>query len=266
MMKFIVRDDDLNYFSRPEDIEGWYRPIFEMDIPVAFSTIPFVVPGSPHLYHGQQPEMKPYAFGQNKELSEYLRRNPLIEVTQHGYSHEPGGTGFEYRRGEDMEAQTLEGRKELERAAGKSVTVFVPPHDAIDNKGIVAVEKAGMNIVRGTGSKNFILRSAYIPAWARMASHRVRFPNKATMPAYPFVVDFGKHKEAYAVRLNDDNLEFLLRSLRYTARRRGNFIVTNHIFTNNEGRMKNLGVLIEEARSLGFSFAKPSELFSNEKD
>jgi len=266
MMKFIVRDDDLNYFSQLEDIERWYRPIFEMDIPVAFSTIPFVVPGSPYLYHGQQPEMKPYPFGKNGELSEYVRHNPLIEVTQHGYSHEPGGIGFEYRRGGDMVEQTRLGKQELEQAVGKPVTVFVPPHDAIDNRGILAVEAAGMNIVRGTGSKNIMLRPAYIAPWMRMALHRVRFPNKAIMPAYPFVVDFGNHKEAYAVRLNDDNLEFLLRALRYTAKCGGNFIVTNHIFTNNEGRMKNLNTLIEEARSLGFSFAKPSELFSDEKD
>lgn len=264
MMKFIVRDDDLNYFSHPEDIERWYRPIFDRGVPVAFSVIPFVMPGSPYLYHGKQPEMKPYPVSGNHVLCEYIKNNPLIEVTQHGYSHEPGGEGFEYRRGTDMTTRTREGRDELERAIGTAVTVFVPPHDAIDTRGIIAVEAAGMDIVRGTGSKNVILRPKYLSAWIRMAFHRLRFPNKATMPAYPYVVNFGKHREAYAIRLNNDNLDFLLAALEYTARKKGNFIVTNHIFTNNEDRMKNLSTLIDRARSLGFSFAKPSELFSDE--
>jgi len=259
-MKFIIRDDDLNYFSAPEDIERWYRPLFDMGIPVAFSVIPFVVPGKKGLYHGEQPEMKPYAFGGNDALAEYVRSNPLIEVMQHGYNHELG-EGFEYRRGADMAGATLEGKRELERAVGREVSLFVPPHDAIDTKGIAAVEAAGMDIIRGTGSKNIMVRPSYIYAWVRMALHRMRFPKKSEMPAYPYVVDFGRHREAYAVRLNDDNKEFLLKALRYAAKKRGNFIVTNHIFTTNETRMENLTVLIDEARRLGFSFSKPSELF-----
>lgn len=266
MMKFVVRDDDLNYFSRPQDIERWYRPVFDEGISVLFSVIPFVTPGSKYLYHGGTPEMKPYPISNNPSLCEYIKNNPFVEVAQHGYNHEPGGTGFEYRRGSDMVQKTREGRDELERAIGAAVKIFVPPHDAIDAKGIAAVEAAGMDIIRGTGSKNVMPRFAYIGAWTRMAIHRLRFPNKRTMPAYPYVVDFGKHKEAYAVRLNNDNIDFLLAALRYAARKRGNFIVTNHIFTNNDLRMENLLLLIREARKLGFSFVRASELFSDENN
>jgi hypothetical protein len=45
-MKFVIRDDDLNYFSKPSDIAEWYKDIFAQGIPVGFAVIPFVKPTS----------------------------------------------------------------------------------------------------------------------------------------------------------------------------------------------------------------------------
>ena len=265
MMRFVLRDDDLNYFSLVSDIERWYAEYFSQGIPVLFSVVPFVTPRKASIYPKGMATPAPgrYAFSGNETLVRYVRDNEYIEVAQHGYEHEPQGSGFEYRRGQDMKEKTLEGKMELERALGKPISIFVPPHDAIDNKGILAVEQARMDIIRGTGSKNVRLTPSSIRVWIKMLTHRLRFPDKETMPAYPYVVDFGGHKEAYAVRLNDQNIDFLLNALRWTARKEGDFIVTNHIHTTNEKRMRNLATLIEEARRLGFSFARASELFDD---
>jgi len=265
-MKFIIRDDDTNYFSKVEDIQRWYGQIFQRGIPVGFSVVPFVKKESDVRTSRDSVEGREYPIHKNDALIRYISGNPLIEVMQHGCTHETKNGIFEYRRTEGLVEETHRGKDELEGAFKTPIRVFVPPHDALYNHGVLAVESASMDIIRGTGSRNFMLRPAYARAWITMVMHRVHFPKKVSMPAYPYVVDFGKHKEAYAVRLNDDNLEFLLQALRYVARKRGNFIVTNHIFTNNDGRMRNLSVLIEEARKLGFSFTKPSELFSDEKD
>lgn len=263
-MKFLIRDDDVNYFTKPEDIQRWYNSIFEMGIPIGFSVVPFVKKES-DVYTDSSAELGvEYPIHRNGALVRYIVTQQLIEVMQHGCTHETREGVFEYHRSRGLFEETERGKRELESAFSTSVRVFVPPHDAIYNHGIFAVEQAGMDIIRGTGSKNVMARPAYLRAWVIMALHRIRFPKKTNMPAYPYVVDFGQHKEAYAVRLNDDNLEFLLKSLRYVAGKRGNFIVTNHIFTNNEGRMENLYILVKEAQRLGFSFSKPSELFSDE--
>ena len=142
------------------------------------------------------------------------------------------------------------------------MAVFVPPHDAISNHGIRAVESCGMDIVRGTGSKNFLFRKKYFGAFPSMVAHRLRFPEKSSMPAYPRTLDLGFHKEAYSQRLKEDNLEYLLKSLRFAHARKANFAVTNHFAVTTEKEMQNLSALVAEARKLGYAFAKPSALFA----
>jgi len=41
-MKFVIRDDDLNYFSEPKEIVEVYKKIFSFKILVGFSVIPFI--------------------------------------------------------------------------------------------------------------------------------------------------------------------------------------------------------------------------------
>jgi peptidoglycan/xylan/chitin deacetylase (PgdA/CDA1 family) len=266
-MKFVIRDDDLNYFNEPSDIERWYKDIFALGIPVGFSTIPFVKPIS-DAWIGERvkavpKEDKEYPIGRNKALVEYVRQNSLIEIIQHGCTHETKNGVFEFCKAKGLFEETKRGKDELEREFGRKITVFVPPHDAISNHGIRAVEAAGMNIIRGVGMKNFLWRPQYVAAGFKMAFHRLRFPIKSRMPAYPYVIDLGMHKEAYAVRLNDnqDNREYLLRCLRFVSVSRGNFIVVNHLAVTNEKQMETLAILIQEAKNLGFVFVPPSKLF-----
>ena len=40
MVKLIIRDDDCNFFTRPEDLEHVYRSI--SDFPVTFAVVPEV--------------------------------------------------------------------------------------------------------------------------------------------------------------------------------------------------------------------------------
>ena len=40
---FIIRDDDLSYWTKPEAIEIVYKPLFDRKIKISFATIPFAV-------------------------------------------------------------------------------------------------------------------------------------------------------------------------------------------------------------------------------
>jgi hypothetical protein len=233
-MKFVIRDDDLNYFNKPREIEMWYRDIFNLGIPVGFSVVPFVRVNSDAFGVKIEDSCKEYSISENKELVNYLKKNDFIEIMQHGCTHEIFNGKFEYESNIDLFERTKRGKEELEKTFEKEIKIFVPPHDRISNQGILAVEAAGMNIIRGIGSKNFLFRPQYFKAIWKMAIHRLKFPNKQKIPAYPFVIDFGKHKEAYSNRLNEDNLEDLIRRLKFCHEVNGNFIVTLHLYTFNK--------------------------------
>jgi hypothetical protein len=233
-MKFVIRDDDLNYFNKPLEIEMWYRDIFNLGIPVGFSVVPFVRVNSDAFGVKIEDSCKEYSISENKELVNYLKKNDFIEIMQHGCTHEIFNGKFEYESNIDLFERTKRGKEELKKTFEKEIKIFVPPHDKISNQGILTVEAAGMNIIRGIGSKNFLFRPQYFKAIWKMAIHRLKFPNKQKIPAYPFVIDFGKHKEAYSNRLNEDNLEDIIRRLKFCHEVNGNFIVTLHLYTFNK--------------------------------
>jgi len=260
-MKFVIRDDDLNYFNKPSDIERWYKDIFDLGISIGFSVIPFINSRSDILGLPLIDDNKEYPISENKELVNFLKNNPLIEIMMHGCTHERFNWKFEYESEIDLFERTKKGKEELEKTFEREIKIFVPPHDRISNQGILAVESAGMNIIRGVGSRNFLFRPQYFKAILKMGIHRLKFPNKQKMPAYPYVIDFGKHKEAYANRLNEDNLEELVKRLKYCYEKNGNFIVTLHLYSFNQKIKNNLMFLIKMAKELGAEFVYPSSLF-----
>ena len=267
-MKFIIRDDDLNYFSKPEHIEEWYGDIFAQHIPVGFATVPFVLPLKKILSFGyKNVELKEYPISENKELIQYAKSNSLIEILLHGYTHEVESRKYEYGAGaklQELIGKTIRGKLELEKVFGCLVKVFVPPHDQIVNVGIKAIENSGLNIIRGKGSKNFLMRKEYFLIFPQMVLRRLRYLRTSCLPAYPYVLNFGKHEEAFSYRLNDDNLQELISGLKYASKNKGNFIITAHINSYNKKKKENLTRLIELARELKAEFVYPRDLFINE--
>ena len=91
-MKFAIRDDDISFFTRPEDLENIYKEIWERNILVSFSVVPFSVESH---YCGdwdnfyQETELK--AIGENKDLVDFLKsklKENKISIMLHGYSHQ----------------------------------------------------------------------------------------------------------------------------------------------------------------------------------
>ena len=70
MVRLIIRDDDCNYFTRPEDLEHVYRSL--PNFPISFAVVPEVT----DVYGGCPETMnntKPRPVGDNNELVEYLK-------------------------------------------------------------------------------------------------------------------------------------------------------------------------------------------------
>ncbi len=259
-MKCIIRDDDLNYFSAPKDVERWYGDLFKEGVPVGFSVIPFVKPSSDVYVGGEEFEEREYAMHENKALVAYAQMQPWIEILQHGTTHETVDGVYEYARTVSRE-ETKRGREELEKAFGRKIAIFVPPHDWINSSGIRAVEAAHMNIIRGRGAglRNWLPRWRYLMIFCRMLPWRLSYALRGKRaPAYPYVLDFGKHKELCSYRLEDDDV---FEGLAYAHRKNGVFVVVTHLHFYTEEKKERLRSLIEKAREYGAEFIFPSVAF-----
>ncbi|MCE9585349.1 DUF2334 domain-containing protein [Candidatus Nomurabacteria bacterium] len=265
-MKFIIRDDDTNFFTKPQDIENLYSSIFKRNISVGLSVIPFVSSLSDVYPWNISEEKKEYLVSENIDLVNYINSNINIDIFQHGCTHEKINNVFEYLQNKNLKIETLRGKEELEKTFKRKVDIFVPPHDQISNNGIIAIENARMNIIRSKGSKNFLFRIEYVFVILKMILHKLNFFNLSSleMPAYPYIVDCGKHQEAYSFRV-ELGLDILKKGLLYAKKINGNFILVNHLHMMSEENKKIFLEIVDYAQELGFDFIKPSILFKDEK-
>ena len=265
-MKFVIRDDDVNFFSTPSDIEALYGDIFAQNIPVGFSAIPFVGEKA-DVYPWQFPGVKKeYPIGENAALVEYMKQHELIEILQHGCTHETIEGIFEYQKITGLYEDTSRGKLHLEETFARPITVFVAPHDQFSNHAIDSIERTGLNIIRSKGSKNIITRFDYVSVIIKMLLHKIRFAfiSIYSAPAYPFTVSFKRHAEAFSQRIEEgyDSLRF---GMEHAKSQNGNFVVVTHLHMMSENTKITLYKLLSTAEEMGFTFARPSELFINEK-
>lgn len=261
-MKFIIRDDDLNFFSTRADIERWYTDVFAKSIPVTFAAIPFVR-GTSDVYIADAPKDETeYPISVNAELCAYLKDNSLIEVIQHGTTHQTKKGVYEYARASGLIEETKRGKAELECAIGKPLHSFAPPHDWIGTHGVAAIEAAGLNIIRGRGAglRNWLWRWRYGVIFVRVLWFKSTHALAGWVPAYPFVLDFGKHKELCSYRLEDTDV---FEGLKYAHEKDGIFIVVTHLHFYTDEKKLRLLKLIEQARSYKTQFSLPRMLFGN---
>jgi peptidoglycan/xylan/chitin deacetylase (PgdA/CDA1 family) len=265
-MKFLIRDDDLNYFSTPTDIERWYADIFALEIPVGFAAIPFVKPTSdvypffPREARTPDVEKKEYLIQENAELVTYIKKNPLIEILQHGCTHETLDGVYEYRKKVGLIEDSIRGKEQLERAFGQRITVFAAPHDWIDTSGIRGIEAAQLNVIRGrgVGLRNWIPRWQYLVIFLKMVFYR--FPHYiSTAPSvYPYVLNFGRHKEMCSYRLEDPDV---FDGLQYVKEKDGVFVVVVHVHTLTSEKKELLMRLIAKAKEYDAEFVAPRTIF-----
>lgn len=174
-MKFIIRDDDLNYFFHPKDIEINYRDIWDI-CPISMSVIPFVKgdwkqqilnfersgPGkiSADVFNNIQNDNIIHPIGDNKELVKFvnteIKRN-RIYLTIHAIHHrneDPKvpqfnsnfGIGAEFYTTRDLYEPLKAAIKYLEMTFNQEITVFTPPQNLLNLNGLNTVTKSGLAI------------------------------------------------------------------------------------------------------------------------
>lgn len=216
-MKIIIRDDDANFFTQPEDIQTAYSEI--PDFPVSFAVVPMVVD-----VIGGCPETKgnitPRFIGDNTEITTYLRnraKESSCDVLLHGIYHQykfPNGVKTPEMIWRETETLNLEeeiglNKQRLEKLFDLNINCFVAPSNRIMKRGIQAVYKNGMHYsgiipigferdISFKSIKNYMLR------WAIRSIKGI---------AYPGILDYGTHLELNAC--NQINFNYLKKMFEY---------------------------------------------------
>ena len=213
-MKFAIRDDDVSFFSKSEDLEIAYSFMTRGGC-VSLSVVPYTYPmhKSDVFPYGEGIECGYYDVAHNKELVHYLNKNIInrrYDILLHGYSHEYRQVSGKWEaemiwKDEDLLFSEIQkGKAHLEELFNRKISVFVAPNNSIDSKAIRVIEKLGMNysgiIMHMDRDIDVKYCLNYIRRWSYRALYKIPFPG---------VLDYGKHKELVAYTLDDfDRLVF----------------------------------------------------------
>lgn len=247
-MKFAIRDDDVNYFTSPQELVDNYNKVWDV-CPVSFSVVPFHActksSGIPSEYWSGN---KSFPISDNKELVIFLRekiRENKISITLHGYSHKNKSDTYEFDTKLDMIGQVKHGKKYLESLFDIEIKSFVPPHNTISVKGMEAVIANGLNLVNipsfRPGRRPFHIMNV-IP-FVKQAIFRWKYKRK-----YPYVLDCYNHKEiAYYSLTPEVSFKRLKEDFDFCREMGGSFILSTHYWEfsarqvyNSNRRMKDV--------------------------
>lgn len=229
-MKFVLRDDDACAFTEATQILDCYAEILN-EVPVTLAVTPFRVPG-PYRFipKERQAEARPIPLHENEEFTGFLRQEVAkarLHVAMHGYHHIYRNGVPEYALDEDLLEKTRAGRRYLEELLGCTVASFVPPSNRVGRRGFRAVVEAGMNLVNVPSLYHSSVRGVSLAAF--LSSPRYYWHRKLNSRKYPFVLEFGDHKEVeYHTAGPLSRTDELIRELDYCHDHGGVFVLATH--------------------------------------
>lgn len=282
MKKLVIRDDDLSYWTKPEDIDKVYKSLFDKKIKISFATIPFSVEmfnaGNFNTFY--QDENSSMPIGKNKETVEYIREkidDGLVEIMLHGFNHlysfecegiiktatkenlqKPRALNkkinflgeYNYQAYETLNKITKEGKEYLEDIFKVKITNFVPPSNQIGESGIKAISNNKLNL-SGLIGKKYDRELSLKGLMTYLDRVIFSFTNKDI--TYPKIADYGKHKELSGYALTPStNLDRYERQIEYCLKHNLPFQLATHYWELDEELRDKFYVFIEKIIENGF--------------
>jgi hypothetical protein len=268
MSLFAIRDDDTSFFTRPEELEVIYGPLWGQ-VPISLAVVPFTVAAHRiKVFSTSAPEGQTFPFGENSELVTYLKervQRRQIEIMLHGFTHQyqkskwHGVSEYTWKSEHQLYIETTTGKRYLEELLNTTIRVFVPPNNRIGKAGTKAVVMADLNICYGSGKGvNHPWSWGYATADVRRWMFRILKGHR-----YPFPLDLGTHKESVSYELNSKKgtYEKLRDALEYCVRISAPFVLATHYweFKDYPAMLTMLYKLVDHALKLGAKPATVSE-------
>ncbi len=169
-MKFIIRDDDVNYHYTVDQLSRWYSGIIDM-CPISVC-IPAFIKGDFFKWNRLAENHIPYSadewlndntvykLGDNYVLTAYLKRllvQHKIGISMHGVSHRNDEMeleevkhnyirGAEFYTNRDYTRELYEAKSYLSELFGVEVCSFTPPQNMINIKGLNALKANNLSL------------------------------------------------------------------------------------------------------------------------
>lgn len=268
-MKFAIRDDDTSYFTDPELLECVYGDIWA-DVPISLAVVPFHAStrsgGVPREFWEGDEE---FPVAQNERLIQCLREGMdanRISILLHGYNHKNYPDGYEFQTGPNLDRRISEGCGELKRLLDCEIKTFVPPHNALSRQGLVAVDRAGLNVLGSFLSFSPRQRPwdrTTLQNYLRVWSYRRRTGRRRhDRMVYPFPLRYQRHAELGCHGLIPGaTLDALLRGFDEAQRAGGDFCLATHYWEIDSALADVLRGVVGHARRAGASFVHADQLF-----
>ena len=231
MIQIAIRDDDMNFFTKVEDIQFVYKDFHHF--PISFAIIPAVKDISTK---GACPETKgnqtPRLFEENLELVKWLKERLTLgeaDVIFHGINHD-----YKYLKGKrfaemewrdnqsDLSSLIAEYKSTLEKALNYKINCFAAPSNKISKYCLSAVIENQMDysgIVPINFQRELTVRniSNYLKRWR----HRII----DNLP-WPGVMKYSDHLEVNACLLQ--SADYLMKMFGYCVKHNLPMVINVH--------------------------------------
>ena len=282
-MKFALRDDDLNYFYKPEVIENNYKDIWDI-CPVSMSTVPYMKGNWPKnvmeaeargpgvedesLLNHLKTDNQVFPIGDNVELVKYVKEKieqNKIYLTIHGIYHRnedietpklKGNFGFgaEFYTTRDLTKELKKAVKYLEDTFMQKINVFIPPQNIYTMKGLMAIKSNNLALCTGfpdVKSKNCLKLfglSNYLNFFV------FKLLNRKKSLKFPEFIEHNQFKMVDNYSINTD-IKKLCKAIDYAHKSNGVFVLTTHSY-GFDFKMKNSDLTIKEGVKKVIQYAK----------
>jgi len=134
---FIIRDDDVSYFTQPWMLDELYSEAWKLGYKVSLAVTPKVKATSrPHVPKSFRGTNRLFSINENRELVSYLLKQVAeghVDLLQHGYTHarENGRPEFAVNDLRLIDERLKIGNRLLRETFKQDVAVFVAPHEGV---------------------------------------------------------------------------------------------------------------------------------------
>ncbi|MCM8787821.1 MAG: DUF2334 domain-containing protein [Candidatus Omnitrophica bacterium] len=199
-MDFLLRDDDICFFTKLEDFKKVWSWFLETDCAkLNLAVIPFV--DLKEFNITEEVRLKPLE--ENKELVIYLKKlikKKKIEILLHGYSHTSFGKKFEFSitDKESLLKKIKKAKFYLENLLETKISIFVPPHNRLSKEALEAIKENKLDILASFPMSffkiGFNLKYFYFFI-KRFLFSKINYNCLKGFYFYPYILNFDSHKQ-----------------------------------------------------------------------
>ena len=279
-MKFAIRDDDLNFFFNPNDIEKNIKNIWDI-CPISMSAVPFIKGNwikntkiledkgptniTDEIVQKIKKDNEIFDIANNKELVKYIKqklKEKKIYLTIHAIHHRNEdkilpklkknfSIGAEFYTCTDLTNELLIAIKHLENTFDQKIKIFTPPQNIYNKKGFKAILNNGLNMCSYLPSlKNVLLCINIFGLNNYMKYAKYRLFNLGLTAPYPYLIKSKKIKIMDHKSLQPGTcLIELYKDFEFVYSKGGNFVLSTHSYAFNykmNGIDKTMGEVLRE--------------------